>query len=576
MPSPPRRRRPALRDPRRGQRGVSIVLAMLVLMVLLVVVAEVTFDASIELNHAHSAADSARMRWVAEAAFLQARSALLMDIEAVSGEDAGGDTGGGLSGLGGGAAGASDAGTPPGDGGGGGGGGGGTGGTGDEAAGEEEQQADVSEVIARTDSLLDDWQDSVALSPPLGNDFTLYVEVEDEDSKINLLGLWTEDVEQRDVQREIVRNLLDKAFEGTSLDLSYTDATEFLDRLDDWVKGDRGSFDPVPTPRLKRSNAEDEASGDELDTGSLDTEERHLPLTLGELLLVEGLQPEHLAGFVEDRTFHPGLERYLTVWSHLELKPEPPQVDPFTGSPFTQGSLFDDDPAAGGGDAGGEGGEGDGAGEGGEDEEDPASVLPTNDGLVNVNTAPLPVLRALAPDEIPTSFLERLVEFRARIVELRESGRLYGSDSAFDQPAAAGEGSEGFAAEDDDDPVKFVFETTEDIVPKVEEEYGIELKVEPDVENDFIARLAVTSQVFTIRIMILDEKTERRSNWRSVVWRMQGAEEPSMLTLVPLEPYHDPRRMEDYPGNVDDLSEQRFERWTDEGYLDPWRRSDRP
>jgi type II secretory pathway component PulK len=561
-------RRPARRDPRRGERGVSIVLAMLVLFVLMVVVFEVKFDATVELDHARATVETARMRYIADAAFQQARSALLMDVEAAAGEESGGAGGAGAGdGL------SSDTGDasgpmgPAGDGGGGGGGSDGEeGGEGKDAAGAGN---DITDLIARTDSLLDDWQDSVALAPPLGNDYTLFVEVEDEDSKINLLGLWTDDLERREQHREVVRRLLDKLFEGTSFDLSFTDATELLDNLDDWVKGDRGSFDPVPKPPLKPGNAEEEAAADELEGSSLDEEERNFPLTLGELLLIEGVEPEHLAGFVEDGEFHPGFASCLTVWSQLELKPEPPVEDEYSGSPFTQGSLFDEsleDGSSGeGDDAGGEEGAG---------EDEAASVWPTNDGLVNVNTAPLAVLRALAPDEIPTSFLEHLVEYRERIRELRKEGKLYGSDSLFgDPPSEEGEGDGGglFGDEDDDDPTKYVFDTIEDIIPKVEEEFGIELKVEPDIEAEFTSALAVTSQVFTIKVLVWDQKTDRRTSWRSVVWRMVGLEAPVCLTLVPLEPFHDPRRLKDFPDDIKELSEERFVRWTEDGYLDPSR-----
>ncbi|MBM3985875.1 MAG: general secretion pathway protein GspK [Planctomycetes bacterium] len=547
---------------------MSIVLAMLVLFVLMVVVFEVKFDATVELDHARATVETARMRYIADAAFQQARSALLMDVEAAAGEatDAGGPgAGDGLSSDTG-----DSSGGPMGPGGGGGGGGDGGGdGSGDEGGDAAGTGNDITDVIARTDSLLDDWQDSVALAPPLGNDYTLFVEVEDEDSKINLLGLWTGEVQQREALREVVRRLLDKQFEGTSLDFSFTDATELLDNLDDWVKGDRGSFDPVPKPPLKPSNADDAAAADELEAPSLDSEEKNYPLTLQELLLIEGIQPAHLTGFVEDGDYYPGLESCLTIWSQLELKPEPPVEDEYSGSPFTQGSLFDDSLEDGADDE-----------ESAEDDE-AASVQPTNDGLINANTAPLSVLRALAPDEIPTSFLEHLVEFRERIRELRKEGKLYGSDSLFDDPqpeekeegdgAGTGEGGGLFGDEDDDDPTKYVFDTTEDIITKVEEEFGIELKVEPDIEAEFVGYLAVTSQVFTIKVLVWDQKTDRRTSWRSVVWRMTGLETPLCLTLVPLEPYHDARRLKDFPDDIKELSEERFVRWTEDGYLDPSR-----
>ena len=606
MPAPRARRRPSLgpapTDPRRGERGVSILLAMLVLFVLVVVIFQVKFDATVELDQARATVENARMARVADAAFQQARSALLMDIEQASGDQGGsgsdstGDGGGGGSPFDMGSAGSPDEGSGDshGD------DSGGSGGDSSDESGDGSGKgtgADVSDVIARTDSKLDDWQDSVALQPPLGNDFTLWVEVVDEDSKLNLLGLWTPDATERANQHEIVRNLLDKAFEGTSLDLSWTDATEILDSLDKWVSGDRGSFDPVPKPKLKKSNAEDKAEEDgTLTPSTIDDTEMNYPLTLAELLDIEGLQPEHLHGFVEDDVFHPGLEEYLTVWSQLELKPKPPEADPFSGSPFTKGSLFDkpsagsDTSGSGGSTPGtGDGSSGDGSGtdDGSGGDDSGADFKPTNDGLVNVNTAPLAVLRALAPDDIPTSFLERIVEFRDRIDELRKSGKLDNVGSLFNNTASGGtSGSSGsdsgdsgsdsggktgslFGDEDDDDPTKYVFEKPEDVIPKVSEEFGITLNTDPDVQTQFAARLSVNSQVFTIKVLVLDQQTGRRTSYRGVVWRMEGGEKPVVLTLLPLEPYYDPRRLKDFPADIADKSQERFERWTDQGYMPP-------
>jgi hypothetical protein len=270
-----------------------------VLFVLAVLVVEISFSAHVELDHAKAFVHSKAMDSLAEAARRQAESALVMDAE--QSLETGDDEGGGGGGPGAGPFGGADG-----------------GGEGDEEAEEDEG---VSETTARTDSRLDEWNDALAMAPNFsGGQYQVYVEVEDEDGKINLLGLWSPEKDLRDAQREIVRTLLDKALEGTSMDISFADATAILDKLDDWVRGNRGSFDPIPVPVLKKTVAEDEASdGDQLDAAILDNPERHFPLTMGELALVGGLRPEQLAGFVEHDEFHPGLDRYLTLWSELEL-----------------------------------------------------------------------------------------------------------------------------------------------------------------------------------------------------------------------------------------------------------------
>jgi len=541
---------PAIARRRRPERGVSLVLAMLILFVLLVVLFQVAQISTAELDQAGYYVASARLRLLADACRLQAQSVLLMDLEdagAAEGEGEGGAGGaGGLAGAGG--------------------LGGGLGG-GDEGT-------SAAEITGSTDSQLDEWMNSAALAPPLGEGLTLFVEIEDEDGKINLLGLWTEDEEKREAWREVFISLLDHAFEGTSQDLSPMKVKDVLDELDNWVRGERGLFTKAPIPRLKKDRAleEDAAGADEgggegvsegggegsdpdagsgglpdrsLDTDIIENDMVNFPLTLGELALIEGLTPQQLSGFIEDDTYHPGLERYLTVWSELELKDaEEPEDDSFANSPFQGGALDEEQD---------------------ETEEDLSQVAaaPTADGRVNVNTAPLMVLRALAPEDIPTSFLERVVEYRNRITELRqewdegvrEPGATFGQQDEDSQDAA-----DGTEEDDDNDPTKYVFESESEVFDKVESEWDLSVFTDDADKSAFTDRLGVISNVFTIRVHLLDEQTRRRTSYRTVVWRMETDDEPRIVTLLPLEEYADPRREEDFPENVADLAERRFER----------------
>lgn len=521
----PRRARP-LPDARRGERGVSMVLALLVLFVITVVVLEVRFSASVELDHARAALYQTRMSWLANAARLQTQSVLLSDVEqAPQGEED--ESGAGAAAASGSLFGSGSA----------------------EGGEEEENQQSIADMTARTDSRLDEWMNPAALAPALGQDFQILVEVVDEDGKINLLGLWSPDEDQRGPHREIVRRLLDKAFEGTSNDLSYIDATDILDGLDDWVDGNRGTFDPVPKPKLKPTNEqEQEEEGEGLQTSIIDTKGTHYPLTLGELAMIEGIEPAHLNGFVEDDEFHPGLMDYLTVFSHLEIKPPPVEEDLFEDSPFTQGSLFDKSL----GDSDTEEGAGDGA-------SDDLMAEPTNDGLVNVNTAPHAVLLAIAPEDMPRSFIDKIVEFRLKIDELQDEAGLSSGSllSAFDDDEGEASQTSDFGDDEEEDVVKFVFETPEEVISKVEEEFGIELILDPGVSDKFITRLTVTSQVFTIKILIVDPETGRRASWRTTVWRMLTADGARIITLLPLESYADPRRLKDFPGDLEELTDQR-------------------
>jgi len=492
--------------PRRGEAGVSIVLAMLVLFVLIVVIFQVAYSSHMELEQAVYHVDRVRFRLAADACRLQAESVLLMDVEDAE-EEAG--VGGPL-----------------------GGGGGGT------------------DVTTSTDSLLDEWMNPSSLAPSLGEGMTLFVEVEDEDGKMNLLGLWAEDDEKRAEWRECFGRLLDRCFEGTSLDLSGLDAEDVVDALDEWVTGSRSFSTDVPVPPLKKSMALQEAEGS-LDVDIIENDEIEFPLTMGELLFIEALRPEHVLGFVEDGVYYPGLDRYLTVWSHVELQePEEDETDPFADSPLEEEEQEDD--------------AGDGGSSGGSSSDDGVGTY-TNDGLVNANTAPLAVLRALAPDDIPTSFLDRVIEYREKIYELRDGfyeerereDSLFAQQSVFDET----EGEEELDSDeedDEDDPAQYVFERADDVFDKVEAEFELSIFTDEEEKQAFVSRLGVTSQVFTVKILVWDERTDQRSSYRTVAWRNEAGEVgPEMVTLLPLEEYHDSRRLEDYPEEVAELAEQR-------------------
>lgn len=491
------------------EQGASIVLALLVFLVLLVVVFQVFFSSHVELDRAAQAVAATRGRWLAEASRQQACSVLLMDLEDAAGEDEGG-----AGGLGG---------DPLGGMGGGGGG-------------------SAADVVGSTDSMLDEWKNPGALSPTLGEGLTIHVEVIDEDSKINLLGLWAQDEEARAEWRKVFERLLDKAFEGSSLDLSSFDTADLLERLDAWVKGDRRDlFDRREPPVLKRTDAEDtEAS--EVDADIIEDDEVHFPMTLGELLMVEGLRPEHLDGFVEDDEYYPGLREYLTVWTHLELKKPPPKEDVFAGSPLASSSGSDSEDTP--------------------DENSIESAQTAANGLVNCNTAPLMVLRALADEDIPTAFLEKVVEFRNQIFELRGQFEDLGQSQEQNPYGLPADESEEEDELDEDDPAFYVFQEAEEVFSKIEDKWDLSVFTDDEEKSRFTSRLGVTSEVFTIKITIIDTVTGRRSSYSSVVWRVPGDETPRLVPLVPLSECIDTRRPQDFPEDLQEVSDERFDRPT--------------
>jgi len=531
---------PAAADRRLHQRrpheaGVSVVLVLLSLLFLVVLVFQVDFAAHVESDRALNTVQATQMRYLAEACLIQAQSSLLLDLEEA--QEAGDEGAGGgdpFAGAEGGEEGEDD------------------GGAGGSAA------VDAAAVTGATDSLLDEWSNSAALIPPMGDDWDIFVEIEDEDSKLNLLGIWTEDEDVREEWREVVRRLLDHAFEGTSLDFSALDATDIVGDLDEWAKGQRGSFERVPVPPRKQSQAQDDAELSDLDTDIIDREEQHYPLTLRELAFHEKVRPEHLAGFVEDDIFYPGLERYLTVWSQLELKDRlgEDDGDAFAGSPLNNSNSDDE--------ATEEGDEGEAA-----DEDDELALQPTLDGRVNVNTAPLAVLRALAPDDIPTSFLEAIIEFRERVLE--EADQIQ-QDRFSDRRAAADPANRSLlddepekSYDEEDDPTRFVFQAADEVFDKVEEELELSVFTDDEDRSAFESKLGVESQVFTVKIIISEPYDPlsptgllTRRSYRAVLWRAVTPDGPRIIPLMPLEAYRDPRRIpDDLPYQPDELAEAR-------------------
>jgi len=499
---------PGLAGRRPGEAGIVLILTMLVLFVLLIVVYQVFMTAEVELEQARQHVITAQYRSLAEACSLAAQSALLIDLEdaAATEEEGGGEAAPGGS-------------SPFGDDG------------ASQGSEDGEGEGSTAEVIAKTDSDLDEWADPAAIAPPLGEGLSLFIEIVDEDSKINLLGLWTEDEERREEWRDIFERLLDKAFEGTSLDLTSSDAVDLMDVLDDWVVGDREMFGRREPPELKLTDAQD-AEADEIDTDIIENEEVHFPLSLTELLMVDGLLPAHLDGFVEDDEYYPGLREMITIWSHLELKAEAvdEEDDEFFGSP-----LGDSEP----------------------DESEASDELGTagtvSNGQVNCNTALYAVLRALAPEDIPSSFLEKVIEFRDKLHTVRdeiESGvRVEWTEDLDDEEAQE---------LDEDDPAYYVFQEPEELFDKVAEQWDLSVFTDEAEKQKFIGRLGVESEVFTIKILILDVGANRRASFRTVVWRVGDEEQPRCVVLRPLEEYSETRRLEDFPEALEQTGEARF------------------
>ncbi len=465
------------RRARRNESGIVLILAMFVVLVLLVIVPQFRFSAHVERELAMNDVLDLQMEQLARAGIMRTQAALLLDLEEdTSSEDEQDPAGNG--GLDGGAGGAGGAG-------GGSGAGSGSGGAADATGGAGNH----------VDSLEEPWATG-HLDFTLGEEANLKTKivVTDEDSKLNVLLLCTEDDDYRREWRGRFERCIDLMRDGQTDDLAVSDAASLLDRMEGWMHGERDG-DELADPPL--------ATGDWQKIVQRPT---HAPLSLAEFCLVGGLPPRLLHGFPvgegDDEKWLPGLSQALTVWSNVEYKEKQSE---------------EDEPPA--------------------DVSNDQRVRPppqgVNNGRVNVNTAPVYVLKSLFPDsDVPYSAWDEYDEFRRdQLEEIRKR----------QEDRARGIGDEESDREkkdpgDDDSPAKYPFKTIDDL-RKVDGFSAGDSSIPPAKWDKLASLLAVESNVFTITVIVATLDPPRRYYAaRAVVWRRaQGGESAECLPIVPFE-----------------------------------------
>lgn len=236
---------------------------------------------------------------------------------------------------------------------------------GGEAGGEGESSA--------SDSRMDSW--GRPQRSTIG-EIELRILVQDEDGKINLLQLLAEDEEQREQALERVVRVIDMFRDGSTVDIDRSEAIRIAESMREHLRNRLQSV--LPRPKLL-SDVEDER-------------DRAMPMTFKEFEVLERLDERLFRDFRDERgeIVH-SLGSYLTVWTSI-----------------TRGSQAGEEEGGGQSGAGGESGGGAGQQGAGSGSEDP------NWGMcVNVNTAPVGVLKALLDDrDVPARFWDGVVEYR--------------------------------------------------------------------------------------------------------------------------------------------------------------------
>ena len=477
-----------VRSERAGRRGSALLLSFLVLIVLAAIVFQLHISTNTDARVARNDVALVTMDQAVESALMEVYDRLLTDAEA-----------------GGGAAGPAPTGAPP-----------GTGLPGEEGAGAggEEQSEPV-------DSHEDTWGRPQRTTI---NELELRILVQDEDSKINVLGMLTEDEEQAELAFERVVRALDNCREDTREDIDRADARRMAESIRSHLRDRTRSDLPKPT----------QLSDDE------DADEIGLPLTLKEFLPLEGFHDGLFRDYRdEDGTIVHSIESFLTVWTSVVTNeqlvamraeeqpgsaPEPPPENPESPEAPPEGAPGEE------------------AGE----------ETPGSGGVgVNVNTAPRAVLMALIDDrDVPWRFWDDVVEYR----NLEE------------------EGEEG----EDSDPVldeygeEIIDRQVFDSVSEIEQVDGWG-DIGPE-SRDVIEQLLTTqSQVFSIYVTARratgqqddfggyrgarrpDEQEDMRGNAlvrtiHSVVWRFNDGEEWRIVPLVRWEVLdYTPFEVQDFP-----------------------------
>lgn len=497
------------------ERGAALILAFLALMVLVVVVGQLTVSSAIEKSIANNTVKDIQYEGAAVGAFEIAKSLLMRDLKDEQSASEGEDAAGGDSGFSGGGFGS----------------GGQTGGGGG-AQGEE----------SPADTLLDLWADEGETTQQFGEGVEVRIRMIDEDRKLNLLTLVAEDEDFREAFKDRLIRLLDTFREDSRHDLTYGDAQDIAKNIEEWLTGER----PKDVPRYAASTDEKDDSGkvfsdDVWTKGEGEEIEVVFPLTMEELLHVDEMSEFILKGFMEDGRYVPGLEDVCTIYSNLVFDEARFDEDDEEGEDVEdfQSPFDDDEEDAGSADEEQEA-----------DEDGKLVATETNHGRVNVNTAPLAVLRALLPNErLSTSVVDRIDEFRKNAWDEDVVSRAKAFQGHF---ADEGDGEEQREDEADDtfgsDQKDFTFSSPDEVIDKVQDYFKARFDVEEDANAEFSGLLAVKSHVFTVLLEMRrtdgqsSSSIDRATEWvppdriyRAVVWRRASEDgKGECITVVPL------------------------------------------
>jgi len=380
----------AERQPSAARRGVALLMAFLVLMVVLAICAQLRMSTASNQRTANNDMGLTRMDLAIESALQEAAEQLRTDADAAG--SGGGDAGGTPDpAAAGGAAGAAAA----------------AGG-----AGGEQQPVDSHEDVwgkpQRTEI----------------NRVELRVMFQDEDSKLNVLGMLAPDENESEKAYQRVVRILDSCRQGTTEDIDSSDAERMAAAMRDHLR--RRALSVSPRTKLLSDDEENPDVG--------------LPLTLKEFGTIEPFEPQHFRDYRDDHgeIVH-SIGSFLTV--HTALRTGDALVTPIGGAaaggttpagagganapatgnaggnPASSNSNNGKNGSSGGNSSGNPQGGSGGSAQGGAGTQGQAGAgggAASAPGIaVNVNTSPPCVLKALMEDrDIGGRFWDSVIEYR--------------------------------------------------------------------------------------------------------------------------------------------------------------------
>lgn len=445
-----------------------LLFVLFVVVVIIVVTGQLSFSSSVDRQVARNTVQELQMELLARAGIARGESALLVDLD----DDSKGDGGGGNDPMGGGDL---AGGSAP-----------------DNAGGKQKNQG------PHVDSLDEGWA-SGQITMTLGEEggYQTRITITDEDSKLNLLLLLTEDEEYRKLWRSRFERAIDYMRDGLPGDLSSSEADDYLDRFTNWMQGERSNDELALAPL---------ASGD---WKGISDRPGYAPFSLREFTLTGNVNDGLFYGFPygkdDDRRWVPGLDQALTVWSNLDYK----DVTTEENEKKAQPDVAPDDGAK---------------------PKDRPEVAGMNNGRLNINTTPIWILKGLFPDsDIATSAWDDYEDFRKKALDEKKKER-----DDFNGDVT----NTNFNKKDKQDPGP-----SDPIYPlKIVDDlrrfkgFAAEGGITPDVWTKLAELLSVESNVFTITVTVGTTELPRRFYVaRSVVWRKGGGADQPCIPVVQFE-----------------------------------------